>query len=226
VLAPSGVSLDELKSRPAGVCLELPTRYRKHADVRAGAPVGFATPSRKVEIYSELFLDHGYAPLPDYVEPAPAPNPSAEAGAGYPLVLTSAKSPHFLQSQSRSLAALRRLEPEPRLEVNPDTAAALGVPEGGWVAVVTPHGRFRAKASLSPKLHPKVVSATHGWWQACDTLGLPGYGDAAPGETNLNAALGGSAVDPIGGSAPLKSYVCRLERLPNRDAPPHQAGGG
>jgi anaerobic selenocysteine-containing dehydrogenase len=139
-------------------------------------------------------------------------------------VLTSAKSPHFLQSQSRALAALRKLEPEPRLEVNPDTAAALDIPEGGWVAVVTPHGRFRAKASLSPKLHPKVVSATHGWWQACEALGLPGYGDAAPGEANLNAVLGGSAVDPIGGSAPLKSYVCRLERLPNRDSPAHQAG--
>ena len=38
--------------------------------------------------------------------------------------------------------------------------------------MVTPHGRFRAKASLSPKLHPKVVSATHGWWKACDTLAL------------------------------------------------------
>jgi len=38
----------------------------------SGAPLGFATPSRKIELYSQTFLDHGYAPLPDFAEPQSA----------------------------------------------------------------------------------------------------------------------------------------------------------
>ncbi len=30
---------------------------------------GFATPSRKIELYSETFLDASYPPLPVYEEP-------------------------------------------------------------------------------------------------------------------------------------------------------------
>jgi hypothetical protein len=44
-----------------------------------------------VEIYSTQFLEHDYAPLPGYVEPAVSPVSRADLAARYPLVLTSAK---------------------------------------------------------------------------------------------------------------------------------------
>ncbi|MGH7318991.1 MAG: molybdopterin-dependent oxidoreductase, partial [Candidatus Rokuibacteriota bacterium] len=69
VLAPSGVTLEELRANPRGVRVSLESRYRKYAE----SGVGFATPSRRVEIYAQRFLDHGQAPLPDYVEPAASP---------------------------------------------------------------------------------------------------------------------------------------------------------
>ncbi len=81
------------------------------------------------------------------------------------------------------------------------------------MALVTPHGRVRAKARFSSSLHPKVVSATHGWWQACEALSLPGYDAGSEEGANVNAVIGNDAVDPISGSVPHKSYLCQIVRL-------------
>ena len=103
--------------------------------------------------------------------------------------------------------------PDPRVELHPDTAAARGIEDDTWVALVTPHGRIRAKAHFSSTLHPKVVSATHGWWQACEALSHPGYDAESEAGANMNAIIGNDAVDPISGSVPFKSYLCQVVRL-------------
>src|SRR5271170_3856168 len=55
-LAPTGVTLEQLRATPGGVRLPLQTRYAKHAERDAnGVSRGFATPSRKVELYSQTF---------------------------------------------------------------------------------------------------------------------------------------------------------------------------
>ena len=180
-----------------------------------GSPPGFATPSKKVEVYSETFLDHGYAPLPEYVEPAMGPVARPDLNDDFPLVLTSAKSSQYLQSQLRGLPTLRRREPDPRVELHPDTAAARGIEDGAWVELVTPHGRMRAKAHFASTLDPRVVCTTHGWWQACEALSQPGYDTESDTGANFNAAIGRDAVDPISGSVPFKSYLCQISALPN-----------
>ena len=217
LLAPSGLDPDELRRRPGGVTVPLETRYRKFS-----SDGGFATPSRKVEIYSQWFLDNGYAPLPEYVEPAMGPLARPDLDGDFPLILTSAKSPHYLQSQLRGVAALRRLEPDPRIELHPDTAAARGIEDGAWVALVTPHGRVRAKAGFSSTLDPRVVSASHGWWQACEALSLPGYDAESAAGANVNAVIGNAAADPISGSVPFKSYLCQVVRLATAEVPDQQ----
>ena len=208
-IAPSGVTLEELRANPQGLTTALPVQRRKYAESVNGRMAGFDTPSGKVEIYAEHFLDHGYEPLPDYVEPALGTGGDADLSA-FPLVLTGGKTPHFLHSQNRNQPSLRRHEPDPLVEINPETASAHGIDEGDWVALTTPHGSLRARARFSAKLHPEVVSATHGWWQACEELSLPGYPTA--GGANLNAAIGNETADPIGGCVPLRAYRCRLER--------------
>ena len=95
------------------------------------------------------------------------------------------------------------------MEINPETAAAHAIDEGDWVTLTTPHNSLRARARFAAKLHPKVVSATHGWWQGCEELSLSGY--PAADNTNFNAAIGNETIDPIGGSTPNKAYRCRLE---------------
>ena len=208
-LEPSGITLEALRANPQGVRATLPVQRRKYAAPSDGRPAGFDTPSKKVEIYAERFLEHGYAPLPDYVEPAIGKDGDTDVSVAYPLVLTCAKSTHFLHSQNRNLPSLRRHEPDPLVEINPDTAAAHAIGEGDWMTLSTPHGTLRARARFAAKLHPKVVSATHGWWQGCEALSLPGY--TAADNTNFNAAIGNETVDPISGSTPHNAYRCRLE---------------
>ena len=211
-LAPSGITLEALRANPQGVRAPQPVQHRKYAVPIDGHPAGFDTPSRKVEIYAERFLEHGYEPLPDYVEPAIGKNGDTDVSDAFPLVLTCAKSTHYLHSQNRNLPSLRRHEPDPLVEINPETAASHAIGEGDWVTLTTPHSTLRARARFAAKLHPKVVSATHGWWQGCEALSLSGY--PAEDNTNFNAAIGNEAIDPIGGSTPNNAYRCRLEPSP------------
>jgi anaerobic selenocysteine-containing dehydrogenase len=89
----------------------LKTRYRKYAGDGDGVPPGFATPTRKVEICSQLFLQYGLSPLPDFVEPATSPVSRPDLADQFPLVLTCAKPTQFCQSQHRNLPRLRRQVP-------------------------------------------------------------------------------------------------------------------
>ena len=212
LLAPSGLELEDLLQSPAGVRVDRETRYRKYAG-GSGGESGFATPSRKVEVFSERLLAAGQAPLPDHVEPAMGPLSRADLAARFPLVLTSAKSLHYCHSQHRGMPSLRRREPDPTVEMHPEAAASRRIESGDWVRIATPHGAARARAALKPSLDPRVVSATHGWWQACAALDLPGYDATSPEGANVNAVIGNEETDPISGSVPHRSYLCEITRI-------------
>ncbi len=201
ILEPSGVSLDDLRRTPEGVRVPLKPAFRKYTEVAEGAG-GFATPSRRVEIYSQTFLDHGQTPLPDFVPPA--------GSETLPLVLTSAKSTLFCHSQFRQLESLRRRQPHPIVEIHPDTAASRDIQNGDWVEIETASGRMRAVAKFSGSLDPRVVVGQQGWWQACAELGLPGYDVGPDGGSSYNAVISAGEADPISGSVPLRSFTCEV----------------
>ena len=52
MLAPSGIELDELRQKPHGIEVPQETKYRKYAGDGSGPAPGFATPSRRIELYS------------------------------------------------------------------------------------------------------------------------------------------------------------------------------
>jgi anaerobic selenocysteine-containing dehydrogenase len=210
-LGPTGVTLEQLRAAPAGVRVPLQTRHAKHAEPdSSGNPRGFATPSRKIELYSETFLDHGYPPLPDFVEPQVGPVARPDLAARFPLVLTNAKPTLFCQSQHRALPSLRKRAPHPKVELHPDAAEVRGIAEGDWVSIETPEGSVRARAHLSKDLDPRVAVGEHGWWQACPDLGAPAYDPFGPNGANLNAIIGSAARDPVSGTASLRSYLCEI----------------
>ena len=174
-LAPLGVTLEQLRASPGGLQLPVRTRYRKYAEPDAtGTPRGFATPSRRVELYSQTFLEHGYAPLPDFTEPEIGPVVRPDLAARYPLVLTNAKPVVFCQSQHRALPSLRRRSLYPEVELHPSAARARGIASGDWVSIETPEGQVRARARLNEALDPRVVVGEHGWWQPCAAIGAAG----------------------------------------------------
>jgi anaerobic selenocysteine-containing dehydrogenase len=207
-LAPSGVTLEELRAHPEGVQVPLTTRHRKYAQA------GFGTPSGKVELYSATLGDHGYDPLPVFVEPLTSPRSRPDLADAYPLVLSCAKSLFFCETQHRQVAALRKSHPDPVLEIHPGTAADRGIGAGDWVSLDTPHGSVRARAKLNASLDPGVVFAQHGWWEACEELGLPGYPPYDDGSANLNLVLRQTPRDPISGSSPLRASVCDVSPAP------------
>ncbi len=212
-LAPTGVTLEELRAAPGGVRVPLQTRHAKHAEMDAsGTPRGFATPSRKVEFYSQTFLDHGYAPLPDFQEPQIGPTARPDLASRFPLVLTSAKPTLFCQTQHRALPSLRKRALHPEVELHPAAAQARGVANGDWVSIETPEGSVRARVRLNDSLDPRVAVGEHGWWQACPEIGAPGYDPFGPQGANLNLLIGTAALDPVSGTASHRSYLCEIRR--------------
>jgi anaerobic selenocysteine-containing dehydrogenase len=220
-LAPSGVTLEQLRAEPAGVRVPLTTRHHKYAELDGDVPRGFRTPTRKIELFSEVLADHGYPPLPEFEEPHTSPRSRPDLAERFPLILTCAKSLWFCETQHRNVASLRRRVPDPQVELHPETARARGVAAGDWVRLETPHGSIRARARLNASLDPHVVCGQHGWWQACAELGLPDYPPFGPNSANLNLVLRQHPSDPISGSSPLRASVCNVAPLAMPEVTPH-----
>lgn len=212
-LGPSGVTLEELRSHPEGVRVPLETHFRAFAEEVDGGFRGVATPSGKVEIYSERFLEHGYAPVPEFEEPLVSHQSRADLAEAFPLVLTCTHNTHFCESQHRAIPSLRKLSRDPEVELHPNAAAERDIAHGDWVRIVTPQGSVRARAHFNATLDPRVAAGQHGWWQRCEELGAPGYDPFSEDGANLNLIVNSAAIDPVSGSVPHRSYVCEIRRL-------------
>jgi anaerobic selenocysteine-containing dehydrogenase len=209
-LAPSGLTIEQLRAEPAGIRVPLTTRHQKFAELDRDAPRGFRTPSHKIELYSEVLLDHGYPPLPEFEEPRTSPLSRPDLAERFPLILTCAKSLWFCETQHRNVASLRSKVPDPQVELHPLTARERGIAATDWVRIETPHGSVRARAKFNASLDPQVVCGQHGWWQGCAELDLPDYPPFGPDSANLNLILRQSPSDPISGSSPLRASMCNV----------------
>jgi anaerobic selenocysteine-containing dehydrogenase len=213
-LAPSGLTVEQLRANRTGVRAALRTHYQKHAEIdsQTGQPRGFQTPTGKLEIYSTRFATAGYPPLPGIIQPDDGFVTSG-ISAEYPLILTSFRLMQFCDQQHRNIPRLRRQAREPLLEMNPETASSLDILDGNWVELKTAHGRVKLRAKLNPSLHPKVVAIPYGWWQACKELGLPGYNPFTNDGANVNLIIPNEASDPISGAVAHRSQACRVRKL-------------
>ncbi|WP_320775645.1 molybdopterin-dependent oxidoreductase [Streptomyces sp. CRN 30] len=208
-LAPLGLSVAELRRRPGGHRLPLPHAYRKFARTdEAGHVTGFATPTRRVELYSERLAAYGHSPVPEHTDPRPA------ADARFPLRLTCAKNGYFCHSQHRGLTSLRRRSPDPTVDISARLALARGVREGQWVELSTRSGTVRMRARIDPDLHDDVVVAEYGWWQEAPDLGLPGSDPFDGRGSNYNLLVDDDVRDPVSGSVPMRSGACEVRALP------------
>lgn len=201
VLAPSGMKWKEFAE--VGF-LQAPLRYRKYEEE------GFKTPSGKVELHSSILESWGFDPLPSYVEPPETPYSRPDLAEKYPLILTTgARSPYFFHSEYRQLSSLRELQPDPQVEIHPETAAALGIKDGDWVWIEAPRGRIKQRAKLTRGIHPKVVSAQHGWWFPEEPG--PEHGCF---KSNVNVLTSSDPpFDPCVGASILNSLLCRVYKV-------------
>ncbi|MEQ8396386.1 molybdopterin-dependent oxidoreductase [Thalassobaculum sp.] len=206
-LSPAGLTVAQLRAAPEGVAVDGTAVLEAHAvaDVD-GVPRGFPTPSLRLEIYSERLHGHGQRPVPSF-----DPQDLIPADPRYPLRLGSAKTVAFCHSQHRNIASLRRLMPDPVLEMAEADAAARGLSRGDWAVVRTARGRTVARVSIVRDLPPGGVFGQHGWW-VDGPAGSP-YDAAHPLAANINAAIPTAKADPISGSIPLRCSWCEVSRI-------------
>jgi len=225
-LEPAGITLEELKNAPGGISRPAQPVFEKHARPNPeGRARGFATPTKKAELYCHRFAAAGYPALPEYVEPALSPVSRPDVAADFPLVLTNAKFIAYVHSQQRALPGLRKTAPEPAAEIHPETALKYGVKDKEWMILESPRGAIRVKARVTLNIAPGVVCCQHGWWQGCQALELPGYDPYEASGANAATLIGTDLADPISGSLPHRSYLCRVRPLP-RSAGSFLPGGG
>ncbi len=189
--------------------------YRRHEKglLRPDGQPGFNTETGKVELYSTAFESWGIDPLPFFREPAQSPTRVPELYEKYPLImLTGARSPLFFHAEHRMIPWLREKNPEPCVEVHPDTAKAFGVSDGEWVYLENDLGRVKRKVRISLTVHPKMVHTQHGWWMPemrgsePDLFGVWDYqiNQIVPGPQDSLSGFGGGQ---------YKTTLCKLTRM-------------
>ena len=56
----------------------------------------------------------------------------------------------------------------------------------------------------------QLLDCQHGWWQECKELELPRYDAYNDHAANPNLLIGSDLADPISGSLPHRSFLCRV----------------
>ena len=115
----------------------------------------------------------------------------------FPLVLTTGRIASQYQSgtQSRRVAELAAVEPEPFVEIHPETARGLGIADGAPVILTTRRGQARLRARFSRDIRLDTLFAPFHW--------------AAGASAN---ALTISARDPTSKMPELKVCAVKIER--------------
>jgi anaerobic selenocysteine-containing dehydrogenase len=213
-LKPLGLTLEKLRDNPGGVSVDLPMEYEKYLKIdEDSTQKGFNTPTRRIEVFSQTFKDHGYEPLPVYHEPAVSPISRRDLKKEYPLILTCSKLLQFCHGQHRAIPSLRRAVPHPYVEINIKEARELDIQNDDWVYVETPFGKIRVRTRLNHEIGRNVVCIQHGWWQSCPELDLPGYDPYSSDGANANLLYSTESIDEISGSVPYKAYLCRVSKI-------------
>lgn len=206
-LKPMGITWEDLKAREY---VEIPLQYRKYEKA------GFGTPTGKFELYSTMMRDWGYDPLPTHVEPPESPIRNPEVYKEFPLILvTGPKQPMYMHSQSRQIASIRRLAPEPLLEIHPKMAASLEIAEGDDAWIETRRGRLKMRAHLQERIHEKVVSIPHGWWRPEEAGPYHGIFENC---SNVLTDDDPEQCDLAFGSSPLKGLLCRVYKADSNNS--------
>jgi len=171
-------------------------REESHEELAPGwlRASGFKTTSGKVELYSDTLAEHGYEPLPSYIEPSESPVSQPELAEEYPLILTTGhRLPWFIHSQLHNIPQLSRHEPRVPLEIHETTAKKLGISDGEDIVVETPRGEVEAVARYAD-IFPGAVSLCHGF----------------PRGGNANLLTDDGQLDPVCAVPAYRSLLCRV----------------
>ena len=146
---------------------------------------GFRTPSGKCELYSDRLRD--FEPVPTYIPPTEDRLSNPDLARRFPLALISPPAHHFLNSTFVNQFADK--EVGPTLEIHPEDALDRRIETGMPVQIFNDRGDFLARAVVTDRVRPGVLSAPSVWWSKL-----------VPGGRNANSTTSQELTD-LGGGA-------------------------
>lgn len=127
----------------------------------------FPTPSGKVEFYSERAAGWGLPALPTWQEPREGARSLPDLAARYPLVLRFGRTLthfHSFYLSGQALPTLARKDPEPRLWIAVEDAAARGIRDGARIRAYNDRGQIETRAHVTPAIRAGVAWSRDGWY--------------------------------------------------------------
>ena len=190
---------------------------------------GFTTPTMKHEFWSTVVEAHfpsgedgpeilpGFKTeaLPYYVEGIHSEVRDPEIYKEFPILcITGRRIPVYFHSEHRQLPWCRELWPVPRMEINPVTAAELGLEQGDWAWIESPWGKVRETVDLYYGIRPGMINAEHQWW-------YPELAQADKGFrlSCINCIVDRTAQDKYMGASTVRGYPVKVYKATPENSP-------
>jgi cysteine desulfurase NifS len=208
-LKDSGYTVEDVRSN--GGIVQVPAeimQYRKWEKglLRPGGKPGFDTPTGKFEIASTILEEHGYDPLPVYIEPQESPISTPEIKTQFPLVFNSgARVTTDFRSQHHGIPGLNKERPEPTVTINTADAAERGIAMGDLVQIRTERGQTNLRAYVTDDIVRGAVDANMG--------GGGPVGPEAWQQCNINELTDLQKYDSISGFPVYKALLCDIVKV-------------
>ena len=119
----------------------------------------------------------------------------------------------FLHSELRQVAKLRRLHPNPIVQVHPETAKVLGIADGDWVFIETLRGRCKQRVKLYEGMDPRIIHIEHDWWFPEKPQGKPDFSGAFESNSNMLTPCKEPFLDPGFGGYNLRALLCKVYKV-------------
>ncbi len=190
-------------------------RLEKHKEVREDGQVrGYATPSRKLEIYPSIFEELDYDPLPSYRELPETPVSDPDLAKEYPIILTTGGrwSPMFHSEHRVPGIGTREMFPWPIFQIHLETARDLGIRDGDWCWIESPRGRVRQRARLGFDIAPGTIIAQPSWWYPERPVEEPWLCGAFESNINVLTDDDPDNLDPMCGNWVNRGLMCKVYR--------------
>ncbi|MEX0665159.1 MAG: molybdopterin-dependent oxidoreductase [Acidimicrobiia bacterium] len=166
---------------------------------------GFLTPSGKVEFTSPSLTEKPDAEGRS-VDPRPVYTPrNWQPDDDYPLFLINWKEASHTHTRTQNNPWLLEIKPDNPLVVHPATARRFGFDDGDEVWVESPHGKVKARAKVTRRIHRDVVGLQHGF-------GHTALGRNAKGRGTRDGLLRPTKADALSGMSLHKEACVRLRR--------------
>ena len=107
-----------------------------------------------------------------------------------------------------------RDRPVPRMEINPETAAELGLEQGDWAWIESPWGKVRQTVDLYYGIAPGTINCEHQWW-------YPELAQADKGFklSCINCIVDRTAQDKYNGSSTVRGYPVKVYKATPENSP-------